>query len=277
MWDRVITPHQGWFDFGLTELMRYGDLVAVLVKRDFVSVYKQTVLGPIWFVLQPVLTALVFMLLFGRIAKVPTGTIPPFLFYFSGLVMWMLFATNLTKTSDVFTNNSALFSKVYFPRLVVPIAVALTNLVTFAIQFSLFIMMMAAFGYMGGIPNVAMAVLLLAPLALYVGLLGLGTGLLVTSLTTRFRDLGYVTAFAVQLWMYLTPVAYPLSAMSRRLQMVMYINPMTAPIQTFRRLWFGQGIVDVTMWEISLATTVVLCLMALVLFSHVQKTSMDTV
>lgn len=277
MWDRVITPNQGWFDFGLAELLRYRDLVVVLVKRDFVSVYKQTVLGPIWFVLQPILTALVFVLLFGRIAKIGTGGIPPFLFYFSGLVMWMLFATNLTKTSDVFATNSALFSKVYFPRLVVPISVALTNLVTFAIQFALFVVMMAVSGSIGRIPNVAMAVLLLVPLALYVGLLGLGFGLLVTSLTTRFRDLGYVTAFAIQLWMYLTPVAYPLSAMSRRMQMVMYINPMTAPIQTFRRLWFGEGIVDVAMWQVSLATTVIISMIALVLFSHVQKTSMDTV
>lgn len=276
-WDTVVTPSQGWFDFNLLETWRGRDLIFMLVKRDFVSVYKQTILGPLWFVIQPVATTMVFVLLFGTIARLPTGGIPPFLFYLSGLVMWNFFAASFTKTSDIFASNAAIFGKVYFPRLTVPISSVISTLLTFAIQFALFVIFAAGYGYLGNPVQVAKAALLTVPLVLYTALLGLGIGLCVSSLTTRFRDLGYLHGFALQLWMYSTPVIYPISLLPLRWRIISIINPMAAPVTSFRTLWLDAPAPDLRSWIVGLVMTGGLLFLGLALFSHSQRMATDTV
>jgi len=276
-WDHVVTPHRGWFDFDLLETWRGRDLIFVLVKRDFVSVYKQTVLGPLWFVIQPVATTMVFVLLFGTIARLPTGGTPPFLFYLSGLVMWNFFAASFTKTSDIFANNAAIFSKVYFPRLTVPVSSIISTLLTFAIQFVLFLVFAIGFGYLASPLAALKAALLTIPLVFYTAMLGLGIGLCVSSLTTRFRDLGYLHGFALQLWMYSTPVIYPISMLPHRWRIISVINPMAAPVTTFRNLWLGTPAPEELSWIVGAAITACLLFIGLALFSHTQRLATDTV
>lgn len=276
-WDQVITPTTGKFDFGIVETWRYRGLIWVLVKRDFVSVYKQTVLGPLWFVIQPLATTLVFVLLFGKIVKIPTGGIPPFLFYLSGLVVWNFFASSFIKTSDVFAANAGIFGKVYFPRLVVPVSVVVSNLVTFVIQFLLFLIAMLLMGY-GGTPlAMVRAAVLTIPLIAFCGLLGLGIGAGVSSLTTRFRDLGHLSGFVLQLWMYATPVIYPSTIVPANLRFINLANPMTSPVETFREIWLGTAGPSLTMWVASASAMVILLFFGLLLFSHMQRISSDTV
>lgn len=276
-WDTVVTPSQGWFDFNLRETWQGRDLIFMLVKRDFVSVYKQTVLGPLWFVIQPVATTMVFVLLFGTIARLPTGGTPPFLFYLSGLVTWNFFAASFTKTSDIFASNAGIFSKVYFPRLTVPISSLISTLLTFAIQFGLFMVFAIGFGYLSDPLAIAKAAILTIPLIFYTAMLGLGIGLCVSSLTTRFRDLGYLHGFALQLWMYSTPVIYPISLLPMRWRILSIINPMAAPVSGFRTLWLGTAPPDLMSWIVGGAITVVLLLLGLSLFSHTQRLATDTI
>lgn len=275
-WDTVITPARSWLALGVAETWRYRDLVMVLVNRDFVSVYKQTVLGPLWFIIQPLATTLVFVVLFGNIAHLPTAGTPPFLFYLSGIVMWNFFAANFSKTSDVFASNAAIFSKVYFPRLVVPVATIISNLLTFAIQFLLFYLFAA---FLAGISGATFlrAILLTVPLLFYTSLLGLGVGIAVSALTTRFRDLVYLNAFVLQLWMYATPVIYPVSLLPARWKIISILNPMAAPVETFRHIWLGTPAADPLLWEAGGAITAILLFLGLVLFSHTQRVAMDTV
>lgn len=276
-WDTVVTPSQGWFDFNLLETWRSRDLIFMLVKRDFVSVYKQTVLGPLWFVIQPVATTMVFVLLFGTIARMPTGDVPPFLFYLSGLVIWNFFAVSFSKTSDIFANNAAIFSKVYFPRLTVPISSLISTLLTFAIQFVLFLVFAIAFGYLNDPARMMKAAVLTAPLIFYTAMLGLGIGLCVSSLTTRFRDLGYLHGFALQLWMYSTPVIYPVSLLPINLRVISIVNPMAAPVTTFRNLWLGTPMPDPMSWICGMIFTASVLVLGLSLFSHTQRLATDTV
>ena len=211
-WSLVIKPKKKWFDFNLTELWAYKDLVALFVRRDFVAVYKQTILGPVWFFLQPLFTMIVFTVIFGRIAKIPTSGIPPMLFYLSGIINWNYFADCLNKTSNTFTNNSAVFGKVYFPRLVVPISVVISNLLTYLLQLILFIIILIIHIFYYQMPvNLNVALLVFPLLLLQMALLGLGVGIIVSSLTTKYRDLVYAVTFGVQLWMYATPIVYPMS------------------------------------------------------------------
>jgi len=276
-WDHVVIPSQGWFDFELRETWCSHDLIFMLVKRDFVSVYKQTILGPLWFVIQPVATTLVFMLLFGAIARLPTGGTPPFLFYLSGLVMWNFFAASFSKTSDIFAGNAHIFSKVYFPRLTVPIASLISNLLTFAIQFVLFLIAAIAFGYLRDPAAIAMAAVLTIPLAFYTAMLGLGIGLCVSSLTTRFRDLGNLQGFALQLWMYATPVIYPVSLLPINMRVISIVNPMAPPVTTFRNLWLGTPMPDPMSWIFGFIFTAAVLLLGLSLFSHTQRLATDTI
>jgi lipopolysaccharide transport system permease protein len=276
-WDHVVTPSQGWFDFDLAETWHSRDLIFMLVKRDFVSVYKQTILGPLWFVIQPVATTLVFVLLFGTIARLPTGGTPPFLFYLSGLVTWNFFAASFSKTSDIFAGNAHIFNKVYFPRLTVPIASLISNLLTFAIQFVLFLIAAIAYGYLREPVAIAIAVVLTIPLVFYTAMLGLGIGLCVSSLTTRFRDLGNLQGFALQLWMYATPVIYPVSLLPINLRLVSIVNPMAAPVTTFRTLWLGTPMPDPMSWIFGVVFTAAVLLLGLSLFSHTQRLATDTI
>ena len=260
-------------DFG--ELWRYKDLIWLFVKRDFAVMYKQTVLGPLWVLINPVLSAAMYTVMFGVIAGLSTDGVPQALFYLAGTALWGFFSASIT-----FTANSAIFSKVYFPRLTMPISTMLSALINFLLQFALFFVMLLYYVAKGQVaPNWAL-IPLTVPLLIQVGLLGLGCGIIVSSLTTRYRDLMVVVTFGVQLWMYGTPVVYPLSmiqGMSGVLYRVMLFNPMTAPMESFRAIFFGSGHVTVQMWVISLAWTVILLGLGLSLFSKVEKTFVDTV
>jgi len=276
-WDLVISSRQGWLDIDVAEVWRYRDLVFLLFQRDFVAFYKQTILGPIWYVIQPMLTTLAFFLIFYRIARISTDGIPPFLFYMAGVIVWNYFATCMNKTSDTFVSNAAIFGKVYFPRLVVPISVVLSNLLTFLIQFLLFAAFMSYFWLRGARFDVGLDVVLIPFLLAYVAILGLGVGIIVSSLTTRYRDLSYVVGFATQLWMYATPVVYPLSQVPAHWQWLYAFNPMAAVIETFRHLLLGTGTVTTALWSGSIALTAALGFLGLLLFSRTERTSMDTV
>lgn len=276
-WDLVISSRRGWFDIDLAGLWRYRDLVLLLFRRDFVALYKQTILGPLWYLLQPVLTTVVFTLIFSRIAKIPTDDVPPFVFYLAGTVLWTYFATCMTKTSDTFTANAGVFSKVYFPRLVVPVSVALSNLLTFAIQFALLIACMLVFSGAGALRVLGPGLLLVIPLLAYVALLALGVGMIISSLTTRYRDLAHLLGFATQLWMFATPIVYPLSAVPEQWHALYLLNPVAAPVETFRFVLFGVGTVSGELWWSSAAIAFVAVLLGLALFSRAEKTSMDTV
>jgi lipopolysaccharide transport system permease protein len=276
-WDLVITPGKRWFDLDVAGVWRYRDLVMLLFKRDFVSLYKQTILGPLWYLIQPVLTTIAFTLIFNRIAKISTDEISPFLFYMAGIVIWNFFANCMTKTSDTFVANAGIFSKVYFPRLVVPVSVVLSNLLTFGIQFILLLACMAYFWTTGAFRAFGPSLLVVIPLLAYTALLGLGVGIIISSLTTRYRDLTFLVGFATQLWMYATPIVYPLSQIPERWRPLFLLNPMTAPAETFRAVVLGAGTVTAELWLTSVAITVFTVLIGLVLFSRAEKTSMDTI
>lgn len=276
-WTTVITPKRGWLDLGLYAVWEYRDLVLLFVRRDFVSRYKQTILGPLWFVLQPLLMTVVFTLVFGRIAGMSSDGLPRPLFYFSGIVCWRYFSACLTKTSDTFVANAGIFGKVYFPRLAVPVSVVVSNLLTFALQLGFFFVILMY--YMLQLPDIRpnMAALILPALVVIMACMGLGLGILVSSMTTRYRDLRFLIGFGVQLFMYLTPVIYPLSAVPEEYQLLALANPMAAVIESFRYAFLGQGAFTWArlLYSAGASATALVC--GLVLFGRVEKTFMDTV
>ena len=276
-WDLVIRPHRKWFDLKLGELWRYRDLVMLFVRRDFVSTYKQTILGPLWYLIQPLLTTITFTVVFGNIAKLPTDGLPQFLFYMSGTVVWTYFATCLTKTSDTFVANAGLFGKVYFPRLAVPVSILISNLIAFAIQFVFFLAFMVYFALRGA-PIRPNACILYTPLLLLIMAgLGLGFGLIVSAMTTKYRDLRFLVHFGVQLLMYATAVVYPVSAIPARFQPLLRANPMTSVIEAFRHAFLGGGSVSLGGLAYSFGFMVVIVALGAVIFNRVEATFMDTV
>ncbi len=276
-WSLVIRPKTGWFDLHLDDLWRYRDLVTMFVRRDFVSFYKQTVLGPLWFVIQPLLTTLTFTLIFGNIAKISTDGLPKILFYMSGITAWNYFADCLTKTSDTFNANASIFGKVYFPRLAVPLSIVISNLIKFGIQFGLFMAFYAYFLFSGSNIQPNSTLLILPVLLLLMAGLGLGSGIIVSSLTTRYRDLRFLVQFGTQLLMYSTPVIFPLSSIPEQYRWIMIANPMTPIIETFRFAFLGTGTVSWGMLGYSAIATVVILAIGILLFNRVEKTFMDTV
>jgi lipopolysaccharide transport system permease protein len=276
-WDLVIEPHRSLLSLRLGELLRYWDLVMLFVRRDFVSVYKQTILGPLWYLIQPLLTTVIMTFIFGNVARLPTDGLPQFLFYMSGTVIWTYFADCITKTSNTFVNNAQLFGKVYFPRLAVPVSILISNLITFAIQFALFLAFMAYFALRGSAikPNGWM---LLGPLlVLMMAGLGLGFGILISSLTTKYRDLRFLVQFGVQLLMYATPVIYPVSAIPERFKIIILANPMTSIVEAFRYAFLGAGSISLAHLAYSFAFMLVAVLVGVVVFNRVEATFMDTV
>ena len=272
-------PAQGWSQVDLHELWRYKDLIWLFVKRDFNVMYKQTVLGPAWILINPLLSTAMYCVMFGVIAQLSTDGVPQILFYLAGTALWGFFAACINKVSGTFTTNSNIFSKVYFPRLAMPISTMLSGLINFVVQFVMFFCLLLFYLARGEVaPNWA-AMPLLLPIVLQVGLLGLGCGIIVSSVTTRYRDLMVVVTFGVQLWMYASPVVYPLSMLdnSPRLRVLVQLNPMTSPIEIFRMATLGTG--TVTMFGIvySLVFTAAALVLGVVLFSRIEKTFMDTV
>lgn len=276
-WTMVLRPRSGWFDIDLPELWRYRDLISLFIRRNFVSAYKQTILGPLWFLLQPLFTTLIFTVIFGRVANIPTDGLPHILFYMSGIVAWNYFSTCLVKTSDTFVSNANIFGKVYFPRLTVPIANVVTNLLTFAIQFGLFLLILLYFYLRGSMIKPNLWILAVPLLLVQMAALGLGFGILVSALTTKYRDLMHLVTFGVQLWMYATPIVYPLSQIPLKWQWLYALNPMASVIETFRYAFLGAGSVKIWQAGLSLSVTVLVMFLGIILFSRVEKTFMDTV
>lgn len=272
----VIVPKTKWFDFHLKEVLRYRDLIFLFVKRNFVSQYKQTILGPAWALIQPLLTTVVFTVVFGNIAGLAAEGAPSFLFFMCGNIAWSYFSGCLTATANTFTGNSGVFGKVYFPRLVSPISTVLTNLISFAIQFFMFLVFLVIYWIRGEVQPTLYA-LMLPLLLLHMAMLSLGVGIIISSLTTKYRDLKMLVGFGVSLWMYGTPVAYDIGIIPEKYMSLYMLNPMTPIINTFRQAFLGLGSFDLPHYLISWFVTVIVLFVGLTLFNRVEKTFMDTV
>jgi lipopolysaccharide transport system permease protein len=277
-WDLIIEPQRSWLDLRLGDVWRYKDLILLFVQRDFVSVYKQTILGPLWYLIQPLLTTIIFTFIFGNIASLPTDGLPKFLFYMSGTVVWSYFADCLNKTSQTFVNNANLFGKVYFPRLAVPLSILISNMITFAIQFGMFLIFELYFIWEGADIHPNWLWILLSPvLILMMAGLGLGFGIIITSLTTKYRDLRFLVTFGVQLLMYAAPVIYPVSSIPAKFQWIILANPMTSIIEAFRHAFLGVGTVHIGQLFYSFIFMIVVMLTGIMIFNRVEQTFMDTV
>jgi lipopolysaccharide transport system permease protein len=276
-WDFVIQPRAN-VDLNLRALWLYRGLVWMFVRRDFITFYKQTVLGPLWYLIQPALTALTYFIIFGRIAKIPTLGIPPFLFYLSSIVLWAYFSACMINNSEIFSKNASIFGKVYFPRIVVPFSVVISALVSFSIQLFLLAICIAIFNFSNTDVNIYPIRLAFIPfLVLYIALLGMAVGLLVSALTIRFRDLAYVTGFGAQLWMYASPVVYPYAEVPEKYQWIFYWNPMTAPLEAFRWILFDVHNLPLTAYICNLIITLSFFVIGLYLFARAESIAMDTV
>jgi len=276
-WTTTVTPHRKFFNINLLELWDYRDLILLFVRRDFVVKYKQTILGPLWFVIQPLFTTLVFTVVFSKIARIPTDGAPPMLFYLAGLLGWNYFATCLTSTSTTFITNAGIFGKVYFPRLAVPISVVISNIFTFAIQLVLFMAFYIYFITKGAPIKPNIWIIALPLLTVQIGALGLGVGIWVSALTTRYRDLQQAVGFATQLWMYATPVVYPASIVPDKWQWLLWLNPMTSVVEVFKHSLLSSGSIPLNYVFLGLASTFLILISGILVFSKVERTFMDTV
>ncbi len=276
-WTEIIGPQKSWFDLRLRELWRYRDLVSLFVRRDFVAVYKQTILGPLWHIIQPLMTTVVFTIIFGRIAGISTDGQPQFLFYMCGVTIWNYFSGCLSKTANVFTSNASIFGKVYFPRLTVPVATVISGLISFGIQMVLFLLFYAYYLAQGAALKPNVWILAIPFFVIIMAILGLGLGILISSMTTKYKDLTQLVTFGVQLFMYASPVIYPMSALSPEAQFYLSFNPVAPIIEGFRYAFFGTGAFTIEMLAYSLIVTAVMFLVGLAFFHRVEKTFMDTV
>lgn len=276
-WDMEITPARSLLSLNLREVWFYRDLLRLFVRRDFVAQYKQTILGPVWYFIQPVFTTVIFTFIFGKMAGISTDGIPPMLFYLAGITNWNYFADCLNKTSSTFRDNQGLFGKVYFPRLVVPLSIVVSNLVKYGIQLLLLLGFLVYFIGMGAEVRPNSALLLFPFLLLLLSGMGLGFGLLITSMTTKYRDLVYLLQFGVQLLMYATPVIYPLSSIPETYRWIIVLNPMTPIIETFRYGLLGQGTFEWIYLGYSTLFTLLVLLFGTLVFNRTEKNFMDTV
>ena len=276
-WSLVIRPQRAWWDLRLGELWRYRDLVWLFVWRDFVAYYKQTILGPLWYLIQPILTTLVFTVIFGNIAKLSTDGLPPFLFYLAGNTVWTYFSTCLTSTSNTFTSNAGLFGKAYFPRLSISVSIVISNIISFGIRMLVFLAFLAYFILSGSEIYPNLWILLLPVLLLIMAGMGLGLGIIISSLTTKYRDLQQLVGFGVQLLMYGTPIIYPLSSIEGSWRWVILANPMTPVVEVFRLAFLGTSSLNPIYLVYSSVFVVVVFLAGILVFNHVENTFMDTV
>jgi lipopolysaccharide transport system permease protein len=272
----VITPHRGWFDWRLRQLWRYRDLVSLFVWRDFVSVYKQTILGPAWHLIRPLFTTITFTIVFGQIAGLATDGVPPFLFYMLGNIAWTYFSTSLENTSRTFIDNAGLLGKVYFHRLAIPVSIVISNFVAFGIQFSLFLVVLGYYRYTGANVHFTSWVLLSPALLFILAGYSLGGGIIVCALTTRYRDLKHLITFGIQLFLYLTPVIYPISAVPAGARWVTALNPLTPIFEAFRYAFLGSGTVTIDDLALSFGIMSLVLIGGLMLFTRVERTFMDT-
>lgn len=277
-WDLVIRPRGRWFDLHMADVWRYRDLVYMFVRRDFVAKYKQTILGPAWFIIQPLLTTIVFVVVFGNIANLSTDTLPKMLFYLSGNILWMYFSAVLVATSNTFVGNAHLFGKVYFPRLAVPLSLACSHLLTFGLQFVFFMCFWLFYVLRGAEIQLTPVAFLFPLLVLIMASLALGMGILFSAMTTKYRDLRFLLEFGVRLAMYATPVIFPLSSITGgRMRLVLLANPITPIIEVFRLGFLGQGTLHWGWLAYSAGFALVSLVLGIVIFNRVERTFMDTV
>ena len=278
IWDLEISSKNRWFHWNLRELWRYRDLLLLLVKRDYKASFRQTVLGPIWFFIQPIFTTFVYTFVFNRVAQIGTEGQPPILFYLSGIILWNYFSSCLLGTSNAFVSNANIFGKVYFPRLIIPISIVVSNLMKFSVQLTFFIGCLLYYTFVHHYPIQISWYLLLTPLlVVMMAILGLAIGMFVSTFTTKYRDLQYLLTFGIQLLMYATPIVYPISAVEGTLKKVILLNPMTGIVEAFKYAFLGCGEWNIGMLAYSAGFGLVLLVVALELFGRVEKAFMDTV
>ncbi len=273
----VVSAKRGLFNLNLKELWKYRDLVILFVKRDLKNVYKQTVLGPLWIVINPFLSTFVFTVIFGIIANISTDGIPQFLFYMSGNILWSFFSSCFNRASSTFLSNARIFGKVYFPRFVMPLSGIIYNSITFLVQFVMFAILVAVYALTGANVHPNLIVLALPILLIHIAFLGTGTGLIISSLTTKYRDLNVLVSFGLTLWMYLTPVVYPVSQIPESFRFIMLLNPVAPIVEIFRYAFLGSGSFEWFFLLISAAVTAVLLILGMIVFNQVEKNFIDTV
>ena len=276
-WTAIIDSDHKLVDLKLKEVWQYRDLVWLFVKRDFTTKYKQTILGPLWFIIQPLFVTIVQTVVFGNMAGLPTDGIPEFLFYMSGNVAWLYFSACITSTASTFISNARLFGKIYFPRMTSPIASAISSLVNFFIQFIIFIVFLVVFMVRGSDIHITWVAALTPLLMLNLAVLGTGFGIIISSLTTKYRDLQVMVSFGLQLWMYFSPVIVSASSLSPGMYNLMMCNPVSPVIELMRYGWLGSGTTPFFFWGISGAVSIVVLLLGIILFNKVERTFMDTV
>lgn len=275
-WTEIIEARHSLLDLKLKEVWNYKDLVYMFIKRDFISGFKQTILGPIWFFINPIFTTITFLIVFGKIARLPTDGAPPLLFYLSGVTLWNYFSSCLLGTSSTFVGNAGIFGKVYFPRLVTPVSIVISNLMRFGVQFLLFLMVWIYYLFKGAIhPNIWM---LATPfLIILMAFFALGTGMIFSSLTTKYKDLSMLLVFGVSLYMYATPVIYPTSSLPGFFKKLAFYNPLTGIFECFKHAWLGTGDFSPLMLAVSTCIILLLLMAGTLIFNKVEKTFMDTV
>lgn len=276
-WDLTIKPQTHWYDLRIKEIFKYKDLLFLFVKRDFISIYKQTILGPLWFFIQPIITAITFTVIFGNLAKISTDGLPQILFYMCGITLWNYFADTLTKTADTFSSNVNIFGKVYFPRMIVPLSVVVSNLIKLGIQFLLFLCIWIYYLIQTDLIHPNKMLVLIPYLIILIGFMALSFGIIISSLTTKYRDLKFLVTFGIQLMMYASPIVYPLSIVPEKYKWIIIANPVTSIIESFKYAFLGVGEFNWFYLGYSTLFTIVLFMIGLVIFHRVEKSFMDTV
>lgn len=276
-WDLIIQPKSKWFDLQLKEVWQYQDLLFLFVRRDFVAVWKQTILGPLWFFIQPLFTTLMMVLIFGKVAKLSPAGVPSILFYLSGIVAWNYFSKVLTATSSTFTANAGIFGKVYFPRVIMPLSLVVSNLLKFGVQFLLFIGFLLYFVFTTNQVHPNLHIIFTPVFIIIMAILGLGFGILFSSFTTKYKDLSFLIGFGIQLAMYASPVIIPLSSFPEKYKWIALVNPMTSIIEGFRYAYLGVGEMQWSLLAYSAVFSLVVLTVGLILFNKVEKSFMDTV
>lgn len=276
-WDLVIESKRSLFDISIKQIVHYKDLLFLFVKRDISLVYKQTILGPIWYFVQPIMTTIIYVFVFGKVANISTGGIPQPLFYLSGIIIWNYFSECFMKTSDTFTQNASIFGKVYFPRLITPLSIIVSNGLKFLIQFILFLFLYCYYFLNNYKLHLQIEIILLPIYLLIMSMIGLGFGLIFSSLTTKYKDLKFLIQFGVQLLMYATPIIYPLSTIPEKYQFYFKLNPITHIIEAFKYSFFGSGYFSIKGLMYSFISTLIVLVLGVIIFNKTEKDFMDTV
>ena len=276
-WDLIIEPENSLLDLKLKKVWQYRDLLFLLVRRDFVAFYKQTILGPLWFLIQPLFTTATYVFIFGKLAGLSTDGVPPILFYLAGITTWTYFADCLTKTANVFKDNASIFGKVYFPRLIMPLSIVISNLIRLGVQILLLIGVMIYFSLTSGGFHISWYMLLFPFFILLMAAQGLGWGMMVSSLTTKYRDLALLVTFGIQILMYATPIVYPLSSLSGNLKLFVSLNPMTPIVEGMRKSFFGQGVFDIYTFIYASIISIIILFIVTIIYNKVEKNFIDTI